>query len=281
MDHDSITDPLNTGFKWIIPTHSSDTEYKNAGISWTISGHNMQVLSMTVPPGCRLMTEPGTFMFMHPHMDTGVDCTLCSNGFGGCARICGGESCIKVILGNRTHYETYAGVTPNFPAKIVPIRFDGSDIMKGNGIIAKPGAIMSEIGDIDVGCNSDCNCFTGCCSGLGFCRQSIRGKHDGIAFLAAGGTIVLRVLAPKEKFIVDANSIVAFEDSVSLGITPTGSCGMCCFGGEGCFYATLEGPGKVWIQSMSFEKFQDEVRAVTVEREHHDHPGQQPNNAVV
>ncbi len=281
MDHDSIIDPLNTGFKWVIPTHSSEVEYKNAGRSWTISGHNMQVLSSTVPPGGRLITEPGTFLFMHPHMDTEVDCTLCGNCFEGCARICGGESCFKINLVNKTHYETYAGVTPNFPAKIIPIRFDGSDVMPGNGIIAKPGAIMSEIGDLDVGCDCDCNCFTNCCSGVGICRQKIKGGNDEIAFLAAGGTIVLRVLSPRERFIVDARSVVAFEDSVSLGITPTGGCGMCCFGGEGCCYTTLEGPGKVWIQSMSFEKFQDEVRAVVVERERPDTPGEQPNNALI
>jgi hypothetical protein len=34
----------------------------------------------------------------------------------------GGESCVKVTLENEGSDEGYAGITPNFPAKIIPIQ---------------------------------------------------------------------------------------------------------------------------------------------------------------
>lgn len=64
-------------------------------------------------------------MFMHPSMTTDVELTLCSKA--GCregwSRICGGESCVKVFLRNGSGEEGYAGITPNFPAKIFPLKF--------------------------------------------------------------------------------------------------------------------------------------------------------------
>lgn len=258
----SVTDPMNTGFKWVIPTESDDKEKTNSGRSWIISGHDMQVLSSTVPPGGRLVTEQKSFMFMHPDMETEVTCTL-FDGCSGCSRLCGGESCIKVNLINNTHHDTYAGVTPSFPSKIIPVHFEG----KSNGLVAKPGAYMSEVGDVDVGCNCDYNCLTCCCGGLGMCRQKIKGEPDSVAFLAAGGTIVVKELGPGETFILDPKSLVAFEDSMSLCVTPTGGCSMCCWGGEGCCYSTLTGPGKVWVQSMSFGKYRGVVAQKIAERQ--------------
>jgi uncharacterized protein (AIM24 family) len=64
-------------------------------------------------------------MFMHPSMTTDVELTLCSKeGCGeGWSRICGGESCVKVFLRNSSGEEGYVGITPNFPAKIIPLKF--------------------------------------------------------------------------------------------------------------------------------------------------------------
>jgi uncharacterized protein (AIM24 family) len=74
-------------------------------------------------------------------------------------------------------------------------------------------------------------------------------------FYTAGGTVLQKNLAAGEKIIVDAQSIVGFQESVTFGVKPTGACCSCCFAGEGLCYGTLEGPGVVMVQSMSFEKY--------------------------
>ena len=220
----------------------------------------------TVPPGGEIVTEVGSFLFMAPQMTTAVELTLCSKkGCGeGWGRICGGESCVKVFLRNESSDTGYAGITPNFPAKILPIKF-GTTTPPGATIIAQGGAIMSQMGDVDVDCHRDCNCATCCCAGLGCCRQKITASDDSIAFLAVGGTVVYKVLKDGETIIVDSNSVVAFEDTVELGIRSNGRFCTCCCGGEGCFSTTLTGPGQIWMQSMSFNKFQAAVQQTVYE----------------
>ena len=147
------------------------------------------------------------------------------------------------------------GLTPNFPAKIVPIEF-GKHIDVHHALYAQNGSYMASLGDgIQVGCDYDNNCIICCCAGFGCCRQRITGTQDDIAFIAAGGTLVYRKLEPDEVVVVDTRSIVAIEESVKLGIVFNGNFCTCCCGGEGCFSTTLTGPGKVFLQvciSLSF-----------------------------
>jgi uncharacterized protein (AIM24 family) len=112
---------------------------------------------------------------------------------------------------------------------------------------------MTHLGDVEIGCDLDCSITTCCCAGLGCCRQKITASDDSIAFLAAGGTLVFRHLKDDETITVDSRSVVAMEDTVTLGITPNGRCCTCLFGGEGIFSTTLTGPGRVYMQVSIFE----------------------------
>ena len=87
--------------------------------------------------------------------------------------------------------------------------------------------------------------------------QTIRGT--GWVFLAAGGTILEKDLGQGETIVVDSDSIVGFTQGVTMDVRRAGGCFTMCCGGEGMFNTTLSGPGKVWIQSMSFEKFKKVV----------------------
>ncbi len=108
---------------------------------------------------------------------------------------------------------------------------------------------MSELGDVDVGCDYDCSPATCCGAGLGYCRQKLTGRDDSIAFLNAGGTIVFKNLNPGETITIDKGSLVGFEDSARMGCRFNGNFFTCLCGGEGCLSTTLTGPGKVYMQS--------------------------------
>jgi len=48
-------DPMNSGFVWYTPPMALEhSDHLTGGHHWIISGHDMQVLSMTVPPGTNL-----------------------------------------------------------------------------------------------------------------------------------------------------------------------------------------------------------------------------------
>ena len=77
---------------------------------------------------------------------------------------------------------------------------------------------------------------------------------SGMTFLHAGGTIMERQLSAGETLHVDTGCIVAFEPSVQFDIQQAGNIKTALFGGEGLFFAVLQGPGKVWLQSLPFSR---------------------------
>ena len=174
------------------------------------------------------------------------------------------------IITNSLPFSQYVGLTPTFPAKIIPLQF-GQHIH--HPLIAQAGTYMSHIiasssssgntgsrAAAPVSCDLDCSCATCCCAGFGCCRQKLVAAPNTdtnstnttstttTVFLAAGGTVVVRQLAPLERITVDSRSVVAMEETVRLGIVPNGKFCMCCCGGEGCCSTTLTGPGKVFLQ---------------------------------
>ena len=216
------------------------------GANYTITGPDCQILTINLKTGERVETEPGSMMYMSSGIHSSVEC-------GQCSRMCAGETLCKSVYTNQDSSDGFVALTPNFPAKVLPV-----DLAAFRGkLIAKSGAYMASIGDVKVAVNFDCCSCTCCCGGLGMTRQEASGS--GTIFLAAGGTILKKELMANETICVDHSSVVGFEESVKFGIKRAGGCCTCLFGGEGLFVNTLQGPGSVYIQSMSFEKYKQAV----------------------
>ena len=124
-------------------------------------------------------------MFMSPELKTTVEC-------GNCSRLCTGETLCKTIFTNQGKSEGFVAVTPNFPARVVPINL----AQYGGKLLAKNGSFLASSGDVSVAASVDCCSCAACCGGLGMVRQSVTGS--GTAFLAAGGTVLNKVLQPNE-----------------------------------------------------------------------------------
>ncbi len=93
--------------------------------------------------------------------------------------------------------------------------------------------------------------------GEGFILQKLEG--DGLAFIHAGGTIVPKDLKPGETLRLDTGCLVALQPSVGYDIQFVGSVKTALFGGEGIFYASLTGPGHVWLQSLPLSRMADRI----------------------
>lgn len=87
--------------------------------------------------------------------------------------------------------------------------------------------------------------------------QKIEG--DGLAFVHSGGLVIERDLAPGEVLRLDTGCLVAMTASVDYNIEFVKGVKTALFGGEGLFFATLRGPGKVWVQSLPFSRLADRV----------------------
>ena len=86
-------------------------------------------------------------------------------------------------------------------------------------------------------------------------------EGDGMAFVHAGGIVVEKQLAVGEMIKIDTGCIVAFTSTVDYDIQFVKGIKNMVFGGEGLFFATLRGPGKVWIQSLPISRLASRVIA--------------------
>ena len=91
-------------------------------------------------------------------------------------------------------------------------------------------------------------------------------EGDGMVFVHAGGTVVDRKLQAGEVLHVDTGCIVAMEKSVQFEIQQAGNIKTALFGGEGLFFATLHGPGKIWLQSLPFSRLAGRMLQASPER---------------
>jgi len=55
-----------------------------------------------------------------------------------------------------------------------------------------------------------------------------------------------------ERLRVDTGCLVAFDPTVDYDIELVGGIKTALFGGEGLLFATMTGPGRVWVQTLPF-----------------------------
>jgi uncharacterized protein (AIM24 family) len=93
--------------------------------------------------------------------------------------------------------------------------------------------------------------------GEGFILEKLTGP--GTVFIHGGGDFVEFTLAVGEVLQIDTGSLVAFDETVDYDIQMAGGIRTALFGGEGFFLATLRGPGRVIVQSMTLSKMRREL----------------------
>jgi len=211
--------------------------------SYEIIGDDMQLVNLSLKPGEFVTAEPGSMSFMSDNIKTSVNCDSCFK------RCMGNNPCIMTVFTNDGNSDGYIALSPSLPAKVIPLE---NSMIEGR-MRCKSGTYLAHIGEVDLNFDVDCCSLTCCFGGQGCVRQSLGGT--GTSFVSAMGTILKKTLTEGEVLVVDTNSVVAWQDSVVLGIKAVGGCCTCCCGGEGMFNTTLTGPGDVYIQSYSREKF--------------------------
>jgi len=205
-----------------------------------------QVLELHLRPTELVTAEPGTMVYMSSGMALDADIGDCAQGLKRCC--CAGESMFRLHLENRSDALQKVGLTPRFPAKIVPINLQEHD-----GLVFNRGAFLAALGkDWRINLQRVGSLGVCCCGGQGLFLNKLHG--NGMAFLNAGGTVMMKVLAPGEEMIVDEHSLLAFEQTVTFGIRRSGGFMVCCCAGQGLFNARLTGPGWVMVHTMSLGK---------------------------
>lgn len=232
-------------------------------IDYEIKGNEMQFVEITLDPREAVIAEAGAMMMMDNSvkMDTVFgDGSKKSGGFwgalGGAAkRVITGESLFMTSFTNTGYIKQKVAFAAPYPGKIIPMDLRNY----GGRLICQKDAYLCSAMGVSVGIAFTKKLGAGIFGGEGFILQKLEG--DGMAFINAGGTIVKRSLMPGETIKIDTGCLVAMTQNVHYDIEFVGGIKNILFGGEGMFFATLTGPGDVWVQSLPFSKLASKVIA--------------------
>ena len=232
-------------------------------IDYKIYGDDMQYVEVELDPNEATVAEAGGMMYM----DDGVEMeTVFGDGsqqqtgimgalMGAGKRLLTGESLFMTVFHNRSGQKRKVAFSAPYPGKIIAIHL--SEV--GGELVAQKDSFLAAAKGVSIGIAFQRKLGVGLFGGEGFIMQRLQG--DGWAFVHAGGTLQERTLASGELIRVDTGCIVAMQPSVNYEIEYVGKIKSALFGGEGLFFATLRGPGRIWLQSLPLSRLANRIVA--------------------
>jgi uncharacterized protein (TIGR00266 family) len=230
-------------------------------ITHEVIGDDLQFVEVELDPGETVIAEAGMMMYMEDGIgfetkmgdgskpEAGFFEKVVSVG----KRALTGESLFMTHFSNTASAgERHVAFGAPYPGKIIAIDLDSAN---GELICQKDSFLCAALGtELSIAFNKKLG--SGLFGGEGFILQRLRG--DGKVFIHAGGTIIEKRLT-NQKIMVDTGCIVAFESTIDYDIQRAGNLKSMIFGGEGLFLATLQGSGRVWLQSLPFSRLADRI----------------------
>jgi uncharacterized protein (TIGR00266 family) len=233
----------------------------NHEIDYRIYGEEMQYVQVELDPSETAVAESGAFMMMDEGIEMQTifgDGSQQNKGFLGKImsagkRLITGESLFMTAFTNTGAGKKRVSFASPYPGKIIAL-----DLMElGGKVVAQKDAFLCAAKGVTVGIEFQRKLGTGLFGGEGFIMQKLEG--DGLAFVHAGGHVFERTLQPGEFLRIDTGCLVAYTKTIDYNIQFVGGIKNTLFGGEGLFFATLRGPGKIWIQTLPISRLASRI----------------------
>ncbi|MBL4639198.1 MAG: TIGR00266 family protein [Kordiimonadaceae bacterium] len=250
-----------------VPNVPVSRHVKSAGsdddIDYEIKGAEMQFVEIELDPGESAIAEAGSMMFKHCDVTmtavfgdgSGQDGGFMGKLLGAGKRLLTGESLFTTVFTHEGSGKARVAFASPYPGNILAFKLDEI----GGRLICQKDAFLAAAKGVQIGIHFQKKIMTGLFGGEGFIMQKLDG--DGWAFVHVGGTVVERKLKPGEVLHVDTGCLAAMTADVDMDIESVGGVKSMIFGGEGVFFARLEGPGTVWLQSMPFSRLAGRIWA--------------------
>ena len=222
-------------------------------LDYTIEGDNLQVARVRLKPGQEVYAEAGKMVYKTPSVQWETRMSGASIGeklMGALRRTFTGESLFLTYF--RASAEGEVGFAGNYPGRIQVFQ-----LAPGQSVLAQRDAFLFAQPTVKLTVALVKRLGAGFFGGEGFILEKLTGP--GTVFIHAGGDQVEFNLKSGEMLQVDTGCVVAFDESVAYDIQFVGGIKTAIFGGEGLFLATLTGPGRVVVQSMTLEKLRREM----------------------
>jgi len=222
-------------------------------IDCTIVGDNLQIARVRLKPGQEIYAEAGKMIYKTPAVSWETRMsgnTLGEKIWGAFKRKLMGESLFLTYF--RASSEGEIGFAGSYPGKI-----QAFDLAAGQSVLVQRDAFLFAQSSAQLNIELVRRLGAGFFGGEGFILERLTGP--GQVFIHAGGDFVEFQLQAGEILQIDTGCIVAFDEGVDYDIQLVGGIRTALFGGEGLFLATLTGPGRVIVQSMTLQKMRREL----------------------
>ena len=222
---------------------------------YEIKGETLPVVLCYLDSGERMITERGSMSWMSPNMKME---TTSNGGLGkALGRMFAGEALFQNVYTAQGGSGMIAFAS-SFPGKIVAY-----DIGPGRELIVqKSGFLASETG-VEMSVFFQKKLGSGLFGGEGFIMQKLSGQ--GMAFLEFDGHVIEYELNKEQSIVVDTGYLAAMDATCSMEIKSVPGVKNALFGGEGLFNTVVNGPGKVYLQTMPINHVAAVLRSVMPE----------------
>jgi len=233
-------------------------------LEYTVQGDNLQVARIRLKPGQEVYAEAGKMVYKFPSVEWETRMTGDSLGekiWGAVKRKLMGESLFLTYfkgLGQGGE----VGFAGDYPGRIQVF-----DLAAGQSVLVQRDSFICAQSTAQLNIALVKKLGAGFFGGEGFILERLTGP--GTVFIHAGGDFVEFNLKPGETIQIDTGSIVAFDEGIDYDIEMVGSIRSALFGGEGLFLATLTGPGRVIVQSMTLEKMRRHMSPLSTGGDQH------------
>src|SRR6185437_6349037 len=226
-------------------------------VDYEIKGAEMQFVEVELDPGEAAIGEAGSMMFMDAgiEMDTVFGDASGQGGGGLLGKLLGagkrlvtGESLFTTVYTNQGSGKRQVAFAAPYPGKILAMDLR----LLGGTLICQKDSFLCAARGVSIGIAFQRRLGVGLFGGEGFIMERLDG--DGLCFIHAGGMLHELELQAGQTLRVDTGCIVALQPSVAYDIQLAGGIKTALFGGEGLFFATLTGPGRVWLQSLPLSR---------------------------
>jgi uncharacterized protein (TIGR00266 family) len=222
-------------------------------LEYSIVGDNLQIARVRLKDDQEVYAEAGRMVYKTANVawDTRMTGqTLTDKILGALRRTVTGESLFVTYF--RAAGAGEVGFAGSYPGRV-----QAFDLAAGQSILAQRDAFLFAQPTVQFSIALVKKLGAGFFGGEGFILEKFTGP--GLVFIHAGGDFVEFTLNPGETLQVETGCIVAFDESVNYDIEFVGGIRTAIFGGEGLFLATLTGPGRVILQSMTLQKMRREL----------------------
>lgn len=234
---------------------------RNHEIDYRIYGEEIQIVEIELDPQETAVAESGSFMMMDQEIqmqtmfgdgsqvNQGIFGKLVSAG----KRMLTGESLFMTAFTNMGQGKKRVSFAAPYPGKIIPMDLS----LMGGKVICQKDAFLCAAKGVSIGIEWQRKLGTGIFGGEGFIMEKLEG--DGMAFVHAGGLVLEKELLPGQVLKIDTGCLVAYTSGVDFDVEFVRGIKIMVFGGEGLFFATLRGPGKVWVQSLPISRLASRI----------------------